>query len=592
MNQQLVAILADSGTMSSHDLDLTLRQAAARNMSLWDVLVHDQRVPEETLARALATRLNLPRVHIDAIEIEAAAVRTLSAQLARKHTCLPIRLKGKYLVVAMMNPLDHEAKQDVQFASNRQVEPVVACRSEILSGIEKHYPSTATRAPESQAPDAGAVSGALTGRDDLDLEFDEIDGRRSGDAAPAVQLCKVIIGDAMALGASDIHIEPGACEMRVRLRVDGVLRDHSLVPRWLHAGVVSRIKILAKLDISQQRLPQDGRITLKRGGRDVDLRVSTLPTHLGEKVVMRLLGSATIPALHALGLSAQETETLDSALNQPQGLILVTGPTGAGKSTTLYSMLTRRQSSELNIVTIEDPIEYQVPGASQVQVDVKAGLTFASCLRSILRQDPDLILVGEIRDLETAEIAFQAALTGHLVFSTLHTNSSLGAIERLLDLGVRPLVIASATNLIIAQRLARRLCTHCREPYAPSADALRTLDLDADSHEFHRGRGCSRCAHTGYAGRVGIFEILTLTPRLKELITRQAGEAELRRAATAAGTRLLLADAVRKVRQGLTTVEEVLRVVRIERADSHIERRRTRSSGLAVRRPGGRDTLG
>jgi type II secretory ATPase GspE/PulE/Tfp pilus assembly ATPase PilB-like protein len=382
-----------------------------------------------------------------------------------------------------------------------------------------------------------------------------------------VNLCSRIILDAVTLGASDIHIEAGPREMRVRLRVDGVLRDHLQLPRWMHAALLSRVKILAKLDIAKQRLPQDGRIKVRTRDRRIDVRVSTLPTHFGEKAVLRLLGSANTPTLDALGLSADERALLEDAVSQPQGLILVTGPTGAGKSTTLYSMLTSRPTTDVNIVTIEDPIEYHVPGASQVQVDVKAGLTFASCLRAILRQDPDLIFVGEMRDLETAEIGFQAALTGHLVFSTLHTNGSLAAIERLLDLGIKPLLVTSATNLIVAQRLARRICMSCRESYRPSASALRKLHLRADSHEFVHGSGCPECGNTGYSGRVGIFEILRLTPRLKELVNRRATESELRTAARAAGTRMLLEAALAKMREGLTTVEEILRVIRIEHAD-------------------------
>jgi type II secretory ATPase GspE/PulE/Tfp pilus assembly ATPase PilB-like protein len=367
--------------------------------------------------------------------------------------------------------------------------------------------------------------------------------------------------------ASDIHIEPGPRDMRVRLRVDGVMRDHLQLPRWMSTTLLSRVKILAKLDIAQQRLPQDGRIKVETRDRRIDLRVSTLPTRFGEKAVLRLLGSGSIPTLSALGLSAVEMAMFDEALSQPQGLILVTGPTGSGKSTTLYSMLTHRQSSEVNVITIEDPIEYEVVGATQVQVDVKAGLTFASCLRAILRQDPDVLLVGEIRDLETAEIAFQAALTGHLVFSTLHTNGSVAAIERLVDLGVKPLLLTTATNLIIAQRLARRICMKCREPYVPSAGTLRRLRLDAEDHEFQHGRGCAACGQTGYSGRVGIFEMLRVTPRLKDLVTRRATESEIRSAATGAGTRFLLEDALCKMHQGLTTVEEILRIIRIEDAD-------------------------
>ena len=510
------------------------------------------------VAEALAAALNLPRVRLDSIDVEARALKLVAPGLARKHTCLPLRIARNKLVLAMSNPLDREAVDDVRFASSRDVERVVAGRGEILQGIEKHYSAGAAHRTAEKARHSRTSAG---GGDCGLLDFERLDPQ-SSDGAPAVQLCDVIVRDAVARHASDIHIEPGPRELLVRLRVDGVLHEHLRVPRWLHAALVSRVKILARLDIGQQRLPQDGRVTIDHDGRQLDVRVSTLPTHLGEKVVLRLLGSARTPALDTLGLSAAETSTLDDALRQPQGLILVTGPTGAGKSTTLYSMLARRQSPEVNIVTIEDPIEYQVAGINQVQVDTKAGLTFAGSLRAILRQDPDVILVGEIRDLETAEIAFQAALTGHLVFSTLHTNGSLAAIDRLRDLGLRPLLLTAAINLIVAQRLARRVCASCCEPYVPAPDALRRLRLEADRFVFRRGRGCASCNQTGFAGRVGIFEILRLTPLIKDLVTRNASAEELRQAALASGTRFLLADAIDKIGQGLTTVEEILRVIR------------------------------
>jgi len=511
------------------------------------------------IAEALAAALKLPRVRLDAVDVEARALKLVTPGLARKHTCLPLRIAQNKLVLAMSNPLDREAVDDVRFASSRDVERVVAGRSEILEGIEKHYAAGAAQRAANKASGGGASPAGNGGV----LDFDRLDPN-SNDTAPAVQLCDVIVRDAIARQASDIHIEPGPRELLVRLRVDGVLQDHLQVPRWLHGAVVSRVKILARLDIAQQRLPQDGRVTITHEGRALDLRVSTLPTHFGEKVVLRLLGSARTPALGALGLSEGETSMLDEALRQPQGMILVTGPTGAGKSTTLYSMLARRQSPEVNIVTIEDPIEYQVTGINQVQVDTRAGLTFATSLRAILRQDPDVILVGEIRDLETAEIAFQAALTGHLVFSTLHTNGSLAAIDRLRDLGLRPLLLASAVDLIVAQRLARRVCDGCRVSYAPAADALRRLRLEPGRLEFQRGRGCARCSQTGYAGRVGIFEMLRLTPRIKDLVTGNAGAAEIRQEALRSGTRFLVADAIDKISRGLTTVEEILRVIRIE----------------------------
>jgi type IV pilus assembly protein PilB len=564
VNRGLDSIHPRSGALTPQELELGLKQANARNVSLWDILVVERQVPEDALAEGLSNWLNLPRVRLDSVQIEAAAVKTVSDTLAKKHTCLPVRFMGKRLVLAMANPLDHQAIEDVQFASSRQVQPVVASRTEILFGIEEHYSSGNPAAEVTKAVGGDDVSLHADGPDVLNL--DRTDPMRSPEieSSPTVALCSEIIRGAVTLQASDIHVEPGPCEVRVRLRVDGVLRDHLQLPGWMGPALLSRIKILAKLDIAQQRLPQDGRIKVKTNDRAMDVRVSTMPTHFGEKAVLRLLGSASAPTLGALGLSTDEITLLDDALNQPQGLILVTGPTGAGKSTTLYSMLTRRQSTEVNVVTIEDPIEYQLSGANQVQVDEKAGVTLASCLRAILRQDPDIIMVGEIRDLETAEIAFQAALTGHLVLSTLHTNGSVAAIERLLDLGVKPMMITAATNVVIAQRLARRICMNCREPYVPSASVLRRLRIEADSQTFHHGRGCVVCAQTGYSGRVGIFEILRLTTRLKELVSRRATESELRSAAIGAGTRFLLSDALDKVRQGLTTAEEILRVIRIE----------------------------
>ena len=567
MSEELQSVLLRSGALTSTALSRSLGLAQARNVSLWDLLVHERQVPEETLADAFSNCLNLPRVRLDRLVIEAAVLATVTARLARRHTCVPIRLHGKVLVLAMANPLDRQAIQDVEFAASRTVRAVVACRTEILTSIQRHYPLAA----DADEPPNGERAGAA--REEFERPAAAGSQRPGVDPSHAVELCSRIILDALAAGASDIHVEPGPLEMGVRFRIDGVLRDHAMPPLSIRDKLVSRIKVLAKLDIAQQRLPQDGRIRMDAHARAVDLRVSTLPTHLGEKAVLRILGSSNVPPLTGLGLSKAEIERLDAALGQPQGLILVTGPTGAGKSTTLYSMLTRRHSPEVNVVTIEDPIEYRVPGASQVQVDAKAGLTFAGSLRAILRQDPDVILVGEIRDAETAEIAFQAALTGHLVFTTLHTNDSIGAIERLRDLGVKPLLMSSATNLIVAQRLARRVCASCSERYVPAADVLHRLRIAPDDHGFRRGRGCDACAQTGYSGRVGIFELLRLTPRLRALILRQAPEAQLRRAATAGGTRFLMEDALAKARAGLTTLEEILRVIRTDDSDLRTARR-------------------
>jgi type II secretory ATPase GspE/PulE/Tfp pilus assembly ATPase PilB-like protein/ActR/RegA family two-component response regulator len=412
------------------------------------------------------------------------------------------------------------------------------------------------------------------------VDLDKSDSRSAAELAPVVKMCNLILQEAIRSQASDVHLEPGLNCLEVRMRVDGVLREYIDVPKWLHHPLVSRLKILASLDIAERRLPQDGRITAKFQNNSVDLRISTLPTHFGEKVVLRILGTTSIPPLESMGLSEWQFSTLTDCLSQPQGMILLTGPTGSGKTTTLYSMILTRRSPEINIVTVEDPIEYQLAGINQVQVNARANLTFAGCLRSILRQDPDVILVGEIRDLETAEIAFQAAVTGHLVMSTLHTNSSLAAITRLLDLGVDPSLINSSVNLIVAQRLARRICSQCKEPCTPPPELLRRLRIDDPGHAFYRGRGCSACGKSGYAGRIGIYEMLRMTNTLKELIRQKASETQLRRGATAGGTRFLLDDGLSKVREGLTSLEELLRVIEVEAEETF----QCPKCGSAVRR--------
>jgi type IV pilus assembly protein PilB len=545
------------GALTSQDLEVSLIQASAKNLPLLDFLIHERNVPEGILAETFSQALNLPRVDLATTTLEPPALKAVTSRLALKHTCLPIRFSGKSLVLAMANPLDRAAIQDVEFASSRKVQPVIASRAEILDGIRRHYPGESRR-PNVATPERDVLSVFSTEGMDLDS---------SRETAPAIELCNQLVLDATKVGASDIHIEAGQREMRVRLRVDGVLRDHLVLPDWLRVPLLSRIKILAKLDIAEQRLPQDGRFQFQTPDGTIHIRVSTLPTHFGEKAVLRLLRSAQTPTLAALGFSRDEMTVLEDALHQPQGLVLVTGPTGAGKSTTLYSMLTRRQSSEINVVTIEDPIEYQLPGANQVQVNSKAGVTFASSLRAILRQDPDVIMVGEIRDAETAEIVFHAAQTGHLVLSSLHTNSALAAIERLLNLDVKPVTINAATNLVIAQRLARRVCSRCRVPYMPSPEVLERLHLEVADWDFQRGAGCEACNQTGYSGRVGLYEIQRLTPKLKDLVSRHSTERALKRAALSAGAQFLLDDGLSKVRRGLTTVEELLRVIRIEHAE-------------------------
>ncbi|MDR7489743.1 MAG: GspE/PulE family protein, partial [Armatimonadota bacterium] len=381
--------------------------------------------------------------------------------------------------------------------------------------------------------------------------------------APVVRLVNMIIEDAVRERASDIHIEPQRSGLLVRYRIDGVLHDVMKPPLNLKSPLISRVKIMADMDIAERRKPQDGRIHLRTAGRAIDLRVSTLPTVYGEKVVMRILDQSTpLIGLSHLGFHSETLSQWEAAVNKPYGMILVTGPTGSGKSTTLYGTLNTLNTLEKNIVTVEDPVEYQLPRINQVQVNPKAGLTFATGLRSILRQDPDIIMVGEIRDRETAEIAVQAALTGHLVLSTLHTNDAASAVSRLVDMGIEPFLVSSSVIAILAQRLARQICSDCKTGYSPPPDALKRLGLDtAEGVTLYRGAGCEACRHTGYKGRIGVFELLVVTDSLRELIVRRAPAAELKAQAVREGMRTLRDDGLEKVLSGVSTIDEILRVV-------------------------------
>jgi type II secretory ATPase GspE/PulE/Tfp pilus assembly ATPase PilB-like protein len=462
----------------------------------------------------------------------------------------------------MVDPSNLEAIQAIEFFTGCRVQSLVALRTELLEAIEANFSRTRAMDFILAAGEASDLQVLSMGED---VDLDEDASARAAEMPPVVKLVNLVLTEALKINASDIHVDPTNRDIRIRLRVDGVLRDYLQAPAWLHSGLTSRLKVIGKLDIAEKRVPQDGRFKVRFRKRVADVRLSTLPTQFGEKAVLRLLGSSeSIPDLSQLGLPAEAVKAVTDAALQPQGMIIVTGPTGSGKSTTLYSVLTQKRSAEVNIVTVEDPIEYQLEGANQVQVNVKAGLTFAGCLRSILRQDPDVILLGEVRDRETAEIAFHAAMTGHLVLTTLHTNSSVATVLRLLDLGVDPFVITSSVTLVMAQRLARCICEQCREPYSPDPSALAKLKWRGPALSFSRGRGCKACHGTGFKGRVGIFEILKMTPRVRRAINEKGSEMEIRKAATGSGFVSLMEDARDKIRNGITTAEEVLRVIQLE----------------------------
>ena len=550
-----------------NEIEDGLAVARQKGIAPVDHLLQRPGFSEEGLADGFADWLRIPRVKIASLSIDPEAAKAITEKIAIKHQCLPLKVEGSKLVLAMANPADYDAIQDVQFVSGLTVHPVVATRTEILDGIAELY-RTDQRMQEFLSQVSDSADFSILSEDPDKIDLDQPDPRNAADQIPVVKMCNLILQEALRCQASDVHLEPALNCLQVRMRVDGVLREYIDVPKWLHHPLVSRIKILASLDIAERRLPQDGRFKMKLHHKSADVRVSTLPALYGEKVVMRMLGATAPPNLQSMEFSDWQLSTLTDCLNQPQGMILLTGPTGSGKTTTLYSMMSRRRSPEINIVTVEDPIEYELPGINQVQVNSRAGLTFAGTLRSILRQDPDVILVGEIRDLETAGVAFQAANTGHLVLSTLHTDDTFGAIIRLLDLEVDRSLISSSLSLIVAQRLARRVCPECKEPYTPPPEVLQKLHLKESDQVFYRGRGCPSCGKTGYAGRVGIYEMLRVTNTMKDLIRQNASESALRRAAAVAGSATLLEDAMCKVRRGVTNPDEVVRVIEVGSEDT------------------------
>jgi type IV pilus assembly protein PilB len=559
--------LIEAQVLSPKKVEEFVRRASEKKQPLWATLLEAGKITEAWLADTYASHVKVPLISLSSHSISAEAVHHIPETLARRYSCIPFAREDRALRVAMVDPTNLAAIQDIEFFTGLKVQPSVSPRSEILAAIEEHF-------AHSEAVDLIAQAEMPEGLEvqplDAEIELDEEDSRRASQTPLVVKLVNLVLAEALEKHASDIHIEPTEHDVRVRLRVDGVLRDSWQAPTFLHAGIATRLKVMAKLDIADRRIPQDGRFKVRYQNRVVDVRLSTLPTQFGEKAVMRLLeAGATSYDLKGLGLPEKALQMLIDAADQPQGMIVVTGPTGSGKTTTLYSVLTRKVSGKLNVVTIEDPIEYKLLGANQVQVHAKAGLTFASFLRSILRQDPDVILVGEIRDRETAESAFRASMTGQLVLTTLHTNSSAATVLRLLDLGVDPFVIASSVSIIVAQRLARRTCNRCRDSYTPSDRVLRRLLWDDKDFVFQKGRGCRECLETGFKGRVGIYEVLKMTAPVRAAISRKATELDIVKAASMSGYMSLLEDARSKIKDGVTTPEEVLRVIQLRDEDEN-----------------------
>jgi type IV pilus assembly protein PilB len=491
--------------------------------------------------------------------------------LAKRHLAVPLEIQNKKLTVAMVDPLDYESINDLRFHAGMGITPVVATRKEILETIEQNYhlDTSVEKIVEATAKDFGdsliQIVPELAETDLRNVETRSLEERSR--MAPVIQLANLILAKAIKLRASDIHIEPEQREFRVRYRIDGFLKEDMKLPKWVQNPLISRIKILAQINIAERRLPQDGAVRVKAEGREVDLRVSTLPTRHGEKVVLRILDqSKMLIQLEQVGLFEKDLLAVQRLIQKKKGMILVTGPTGSGKTTTLYSIINELRSETNNLTTVEDPVEYTIAGINQVQINSDIGFTFANSLRSILRQDPNIIFVGEIRDLETAEIAFRAAMTGHLVLSTLHTNDAPSTITRLVDIGIPRYLVSSAVIGIVAQRLVRKLCPKCKVPASSDAKGGGASFSSAgmEGAALFQEKGCASCNYTGFSGRVGVFEVLSVSAKLKEIISTGGTEEEIRSAAYALGMTSMEEDGLQKARRGITTLEEVVRVVEAE----------------------------
>jgi general secretion pathway protein E len=557
--RKLGEILVAEGHVAPDALTRALEVQALKGGRLGEILLRAGEVREDALARALAIQWDLPYVDTLPARLEGTWLEKLPIAYAKANRVLPLE-EGAVTRVAVADPLLGAPLDDLT-ALLGPVSLAVAPPNLILHGLNTAYDrATGTAAEVIEDLDADAVlPGGL-----LNEPVDLLDAT---DEAPIIRLVNSVLFQAVKERASDIHCEPYEREFAVRYRIDGVLYNVLTPPQRLQAAITSRIKLMAHMNIAERRLPQDGRIGLRIAGRDIDVRVSSIPTVHGERLVLRLLEKGAVNLdLESMGFDREQLEAMTRILALPNGIVLVTGPTGAGKTTTLYGAISRINSPDRNILTIEDPIEYQLKGIGQMQVNPKIDLTFASGLRSILRQDPDVILVGEIRDSETAEIAVQAALTGHLVFSTLHTNDAAGAITRLVDMGVEPFLVSSSISAILAQRLVRRVCGNCKTPYVPTPAEVARLGLKPGSYTFFHGTGCAECTQTGYRGRLGLFEILMLDEPLRALILTHPDATSVREYAERRGLKNLRQDGAAKVRAGLTTTEEVLRVVQQDEA--------------------------
>ncbi|MDR7484297.1 MAG: type II secretion system ATPase GspE [Armatimonadota bacterium] len=556
---RLGELLVEAGLITRAQLDQALQTQAATGDRLGKVLVGMGLASQDAIAKAIASQLGIEYVNAQTVTIPDEVLTLLPEPMIRRYQVLPLRLEEDALVLGMVDPLDVVAIDDIRRFVEREIVPAAITSDGFQYAVSRYPALEGTLDQVIQEIRPADVGEEEPGVDRL---------REIVDDAPVVRLVNLMLLQAVRQGASDIHVEPQENRLRIRYRIDGTLYEVMTAPKHVQAATTSRIKIMANMNIAERRVPQDGRIELRVDQREIDLRVSTVPTVFGEKVVMRILDKrSALVGIDRLGLLTSDLPRFESLIAKPYGIILITGPTGSGKTTSLYAILNRLNKPEVNIITIEDPVEYQLNGISQVQINPKAGLTFANGLRSFLRQDPDIIMVGEIRDEETARIAIHAALTGHLVLSTLHTNDAPGAVTRLVDMGVEPFLVSSSVIGVVAQRLVRMLCTRCREPYTPEPEVVARYGLAAPGEPppvIYRPKGCEACNQIGYKGRIGLFEIMLVDDEIRTLVVKNASADVLKRAAITSGMRTLQQDGVAKVVAGVTSLEEMLRVVFVE----------------------------
>ncbi len=564
MNPRLLDLLVKEGLLTQDQAQKAVADQRRTGERLALVLTRLGFLKEEDLLDFLSRKYGIPVINLGRVEVDPDILRLVRKEIVQKYQVFPVRKVGNTLTLALSDPTVVLAIDDVQFATGLHVIPVLAAESAIRAAIDHNYSSGVEDIKK-------LIDQEATGAAETSLEFvdksqkvDIAELGKEADEAPTIRFVNLIVADAIRKRASDIHLEPYEKVFRVRYRIDGVLHDMMNPPKQMEAAILSRVKIMANLDIAERRLPQDGRISVKFQNREIDLRVSSLPTIFGEKIVMRVLDKGSVVLdLARLGFEEDDLARFKKVITIPYGMILVTGPTGSGKSTTLYAAIGAINNPDINIITAEDPVEYNIPGINQVLVREDIGYNFAAALRAFLRQDPDVILVGEMRDLETAQIAIRAALTGHLVFSTLHTNDAPSTVTRLQDMGIPPFLISSSLLLVIAQRLVRRICLECREPIQIPVSALIDVGYppeEAESVRVYAGKGCAACANTGYKGRIAIHEVMWMTPELQEAIVRQRPANELKEIGVKAGMRTLRQTGLRKAANGVTTIDEVLRV--------------------------------